>query len=573
MSSEPQTDPVFEPLGPAPDDAEGFDAWARRGHDGWQRTVVLDEARRRWADETRPVADRLLAGVWGSPVGAPPASELRSLLDDPGVDAVLRARAEAAIALERATPRSEEAVALIRQAVGALGDDVPIRTRLSVWLTAAQVYARVGNVPEALQLLATAGELVRADDTAPAWALVAIDAERLNLMAPRVPDRQQFAASVDQVAAAASALPPTPIAVDVVVKMSALLCALGAARRAERYAERVVALTGRVPEAVGARFQAQMVLADALLAAEGPESALVAQQAAIDTMAPLGPSPMLGWAHRGLAVHLRTLDRHAEAADAFGRASDTYREAGILADAAALRLEQAEALLHADRAEEATALAQGVLDGLDDVPEANRAVVALQANRVQALLAAAEGDLDGAAEHWLEVAELAPTVGRSDLEARLTAAQLYAADGDDAEADAQFLRAELSAAEEPDPARATATVMRVRAEVLRDAGRPEEAAEVARLAANHARTGGDEAQAVYLSVIAADSLHAAGESGAAVQLYEETIAAAAAAELRELQGAVHAGLAVVLRDLGRTGEAAIHEAEAQTRNPGAPPRR
>ena len=73
--------------------------------------------------------------------------------------------------------------------------------------------------------------------------------------------------------------------------------------------------------------------------------------------------------------------------------------------------------------------------------------------------------------------------------------------------------------------------------------------------------------------MAADSLHAAGESVAAVQLYDDTLQAARDAGMRELEGAVHAGYAAVLRDIGRTDEADAHEAEAQARNPGAPPPR
>jgi tetratricopeptide (TPR) repeat protein len=115
--------------------------------------------------------------------------------------------------------------------------------------------------------------------------------------------------------------------------------------------------------------------------------------------------------------------------------------------------------------------------------------------------------------------------------------------------------------------------MRARVDVLRDADRWDEAAELARVAANLARTSGDEAQAIYLSVVAADSLHRSGSSAAAVQLYEDTLGAARDANLPQLEGAVHAGLADVLRDLGRTEEADAHAAEAQARNPGAPPRR
>jgi tetratricopeptide (TPR) repeat protein len=573
VASEPQSDPSTEPFGAPPDDADAFDDWARRGHDTWQRGAVVAEAARRWADTDRAVPDRLLAGIWGASAGTPPASELLALVDDGAVGPVLRGRALAVAAVDMVAVRSDDALQLIEQALAAMGPAVPVRTRLSVWFAAAEVWARAGQVVEALGVLDQAGQEVGASSDAPPWALVAIDAQRLSLQAGQVQNREHLAGAADQVASAALRLDPTPSVVDVLIKMCGIFRELGAARRAEHYAERVLEATVGQPEALGPRFQAQLILAEVLAAAEGPEAALVPQRAAIDTVTPLGDSPMLGWAQRGLARSLRALDRNTEAAEEFGRAADTYARVGALVEPLVNRLDQAEALLYADRSEEAAAIVEQVQGGLDQLPESDRNGVALRAHVVRAHLSAADGDLDDAAEQWLEVAELAPEVGRSDLEARLTAAQLYAALGDDAEADAQFLRAELSAADAPDPAKATATVMRARVDVLRDADRWDEAAELARVAANLARTSGDDAQAIYLSVIAADSLHRSGSSAAAVQLYEDTLGAARDANLPQLEGAVHAGLADVLRDLGRTEEADAHAAEAQARNPGAPPRR
>lgn len=574
--SSPDPAAASDPLSPAPTDATdtaAFDQWARHGSDTWRRRAVLDEAARRWADSSRPVADRLLAGVWGHPVGIASGPELLALVEEPTIDAVLGARARAVAALDLVADRPDDAVRLVQEAMAALDGDVAIRTRLSVWLAASEVYARAGLPEESIKVLDAAGEATTAAADAPPWGLVVIDAERIALIAPRISDRDQVGAALDRVAAAAIALPPEPSAVEVVVKMAGLLGAMGAARRAEHYAEKVIDLTEGVPEALAPRFQAHLMLADARRLTEGPEAAMAAQQAAIDLMAPLGDSPMLAWARRGLAAQLRSQDSNDEAAEELGRAAGVYQRVGEHAEAAVMRLEQADALLYADRSEEATALVDAVVAGLDELPEEKRDAVRLGAHRAQAHLAAVDGDLDAAAEHWLEVAELAPSMGLSDLEARLTAAQLYATDGDDAEAEAQFLRAELSAADEADPARATAMVMRVRVDVLRDAGRSQEAAELARLAANHARTSGDEPQAIFLSVVAADSLHAAGESAAAVQLYDDTLHAAREAGLRDLEGAVHAGYGSVLRDLGRTEEADAHEAEARRLNPGAPPPR
>jgi tetratricopeptide (TPR) repeat protein len=545
----------------APLDPNAFDAWAREAADSWQRTRVFDEVARRWADPEASADQRALAAVWGAPGGLASIDDLTALVDDPAVDDVLRARLRATLAVSTVDADPDGAMALALAAVeGSAG--APIRTRLGIWLTAGEVHQRANRPDVAMRLLGDAGEAVKNDPDAPAWAFVAIDAERLGIAAPRSQNRAQFAASVEKVADAARALPPTPTVVDVLVKLGTLLSALGAAPRAEIYMEAVLAATVDVPEARAARFRALLVLADARFAVGEGDAAREAQREAIATIEPLGASPMLGWARRGLAVQLRADDRHAESVEEFEAAAEAYFEIGAPADAAMLRVEAAAALLQASDSEAAHSRVNDVLESLDDLADEQRIGVEVRANEVLAQVATTEGDLETAAEHWLEVADLASRIELSPLDAILAAAQLFAADGDLDESTAQFFRAELAAADERDPARASARVMRIRAETLRDAGHPEEAAEMARIAANHARAGGDEAQAVYLAVIAADSMHAAGDSAAAVQLYTETLAGEHIAAMPALQGAVHAGFAKLLHDLGRHAEAEVHDAEA-----------
>lgn len=567
MSTEPGPDPTdeltLEPLEPAPDGLDEFDAWARKGDDAWHRAEVHQEAGRRWADQQRPVAERLLAGIWGAGSGNPVATDLLPLLDDAGLDPVLAARARVAAALTLVAADPARAVEFVESALGVMADDVAFRTRLAVWLAAVEVLARTGRIPAALKVLDEAGRKAAETPGVPPWAAMAVDAERLMLMAPGVKDRKQLAPMAAQIASAAVKLPPTPTAIDISLKMSSLLVAAGAGREAERIAERVVAFTRKVPTAVGVLFQAQMVLADARLLTDGPEAALPEQLKAIAILSTQGPSPMLGLAWRGVGMTLRQLERNEESAEAFRKGAAAYAALGMTGYEHALRLDGAESLFHAEKLDEARELIEEVRGLLAEVDEAARAPHEMQANRILAYMAAEAGDLDTAAEHWLEVADLAPTAGLSDLEARLTAAQLYALDGDHAESDAQFLRAELSAAEAPDPAGATAEVMRVRAQVLRESGRSEEAAEHARLAANHARTSGDLAQAVYLLVVAGDSLHQAGNALASVQVFEEAVETAREAKMTELEATVHVSFAAVLKAMGRGPEAEVHEAQAR----------
>lgn len=545
---------------PAPADNDAFDEWARAASDGWQRSQVYAEATRRWSDPSLPLEHRALAAAWASPVGIPPVAELGPLADEPGLDAVLQARLRTALAAAVVGDDPAAASALMAQAVDAVSDpEVPIRTRLSVWLAASEVAVRTNRPADAVQILDAAGPAVKADATSPPWAVLAIDAERLSILALRSTDHKHLAGAANTIAEAARAVPPTPTAVDVIVRMGGLLARLGAARLAETHMEAVLQITEGLDETVGVRYQAHSVLAEVLFGLEGPEAAMAAQRQAIATVEPLGDTPMLAAAHRGLAMHLGALDRHGDAAAEFGAGAEVFQRLGMPYEAAALRYDRAAALLHDGEPAAARELAEQVSDDTEALPDDRRAPLEMRYHEVMAQVAAYDGELEQAADHWLEVADVAGRVGVSPLEAMLTAAQLFAASDDMDEAEAQFGRAELRAADEPDPAQATAMVMRLRAEALRDAGRAGDAAELARVAANHARTAGDEAQAIYLSVIAADSLHADGQSPAAVQLYGEILAAAREAGMPALEGVVHAAYAELLRGMGRVAEADEHD--------------
>lgn len=548
---------------PAPADLAAFDDWARQASDSWQRGLVHEEVERRWADGSLDGDERALLAAWGAPVGVPPVPTLQAIAADPGIDRVLRARIQAAVAQATAESDPEGAAALVAEVLPVADDGaLDVRTRLTLWLAVSEVYVRTGRPNDAMGVLNVAGRQVKDIADAPRWALPAIDVERLALAARSGQDREQLARSAHQIASVARQMPVEPTAVDVTLKAAGVLLSLGAAKPAENHFEGVIEATADLPGARGPRYQAQVGLAEALLRIEGPEAAIAVQREAIATVEPLGDSPMLGWAQRGLAVQLGAAERPREAAAAFSDAADIHDRLGLATDAAALRLEQAAALVQADDTAAATTLAESVAEVVAELPDPARTSLEMRLHQVFAQLASYEADLASAAEHWLEVAERAPKVGASPLDAQLTAAQLYAASGDVDEASILFARAELSAADAADPARATALVMRTHAETLRDVGRPGDAAELARVAANHARSSGDEAQAIYLSVIAADSLHEAGDSAAALQIYAETLQAAEGAEMPTLLGAVHSAHAKVLRSLGRDAEAAEAEASA-----------
>lgn len=556
---------------PAPTDPEAFDVWAREAVDSWQRSTVHREVERLWADPASTVHQRALAAVWGAPLGPASEAEMAELLRDDSLDPVIRARLQAALASVEITADPPEAVRLVEEALAAMSDpSVPIRTRLGVWLTASEVNVRANRPAEAMRVLQDAGEAIKADEETPMWAYLAIDAERLAILAGTGNRLDQVVASAEKVAQAALKLQPTPTVLDVAVKMGGLLAGVGASDLAERYITPVVKVTTGQPEARGVRFQALLVLADVLFTTGKVDEALAAQRDAIATVEPGGDSPMLGWAHRGAAMQLRSAERYQESAEAFATAAEVYDRIDRPYDAAALRLEQATSLLHGDDPEAARQITEAVETASEGLPEERRDAIEMRIHQVLAHIATYQHELEVAAEHWLEVADRATKVGISPMEAVLAAAQLFAADDDIDEANAQFVRAELLAADAKDPSQATAMVMRVRAEALRDAGHAQDAAELARVAANHARTSGDEAQAIYLSVIAADSLHAAGDSASATDLYDDTLEAAEAASMPSLKGAVHAGYAKVLRELGRAEEAAEHERAADRLGGGRP---
>lgn len=574
MATEPETEPVTEPVTEpsqptagqfpdAPGDLDGFDAWARLANDNFQRAALYAETTRRWADTTLSVDQRGLAGIWGAVVGRPSAAEVAPLLEGDALDPVIRARLQATVAVE-ATGDPDAAVKLVEAADATMNNtEVAIRTRLAVWLMVAEVYARTGRSQDAMGVLDRAGKAVRDAPDAPAWAPMVVDAERLSLVAPVTEDRSQILRAAETVASAARSISPSPASLDVLVKMGALLAAAGDPRKAEPFLEAVVQVTEAVPEARGLRFQAQLVLADVVGAVEGVEAAITAQRNAIETVTPMGDTPMLGWAQRGLGLHLRAAERFSESAEVFDAAVQLYGRLELSREVAAMTLERATSLIFADEPDQARTLTHEVLDGADSLPEDARGALQVRGNEVLAQAAAYDGNLEEAADHWLEVADLGSKLGFSPLDAHLEAARLFAANDDLDEARAQFARAEMAAADEEDPAKATAAVMRAQAETLRDVGEVEEAAEIARIASNHARTSGDEPQAIYLAVIAADALRASGDLQGAVQLYNENLAAAEAASMPMLKGSVHAAFALALREAGRGDEADIHDAEAK----------
>ncbi|NLD75868.1 MAG: hypothetical protein GX643_04290 [Acidimicrobiales bacterium] len=558
---------------PPPAETFAFDEWARERFDRWEQSLVLEEAGRRMSDPSSSQDERAMAAVWGAPAGVASVPEMETIAEDHSVDPVLRSRVRAVLASSIVGSDGEKAAVLVQLSLSEADDaSVHIRTRLSLYFAAVDVLVRVGRLEDALDVLKRAAAAAKADESAPEWALVAIDAEQLVIAARTGMDREQVARMADQIARVARQLDDTPSTVDVVLKASDVLMGLGAVKAAEAHYEAVAEGAADNPAARAPRYQALLGMAEARLRLEGPDAAIEAQREAIAAVEPLGDTPMLGWARRGLAVQILATDRYSDAADEFARSADVYDRIGLGIDAAALRLEQSAALIQDDDAPGARAVADAVAAAAEDMEEEKRLALELRVHQVYAQLAVYDGELEVAAEHWLEVADRATSTGQSPLEAELNAAQLFAAAGDIDEATAQFGRAELSAADVADPAKATARVMRTHAETLRQVGRSDEAAELARVASNLARASGDEAQAIYLSVIAADSLHGAGESEAALQLYRENLRAAEDAEMPSLLGAVHAAHAKLLRDLGRDDEAAAEEAKAAALGvaPGAP---
>lgn len=547
------------PLGPAPADSDGFDAWARLGNDTWRRDEVTREAQRRWADPTISTADRALAGLWAYPAGNPTVADLTELVDDPALDPVLRGRLQILAAIELIDSRPEEAVITANRALAAVADNVaPTRTRIGVWLSGAEVLARTGRPDLAMELLTQASTTVGTAADAPAWGRMVIEAEKLGILAPAAEDAKAVASAAHAVASEATTIEPSPPAFDVIVKMSGILAATGGGVAADPLLEYVLDHLEAVPEALGLRFQALMVLADVRFAHDGIDAAIEVQRRAIDTVAPLGDTPMLGWARRGLAFQLRAADRLGESAEQFGDAAAVLDRAGQNTDAGAMRLERATTELLNDSPDQAETIALDVLASLDEFEDPGRQVLELHATQILAQVATYQEMPGQAADRWLHVAELAQAVGASPLEARIAAAQLLAASGDLDASMALFDRAEMDASDASEPALAISAVLGQRAEVLHDAERFHDAAEMARVAANHARTGGDERQAVWLTLFAGEALLSAGEAGAAEPILRDALDQADTAGLTDLRATTHGHLADALTALGRDDEAKMH---------------
>jgi len=543
-------------LGPAPTDADGFDAWARAGSDGWLSDEVMQTALARWEDRSLSPSQRALAAIWANPSGEPSGDELAEIAADPDISPALQARLQALVALEQVATDPERATATATGALSTLSEqEVATRTRLGVWLAGAEVLARAGRPEQAVELLTRAGSAMVEATDAPPWGRSVIEAERLAILAPVSSEPMPVVAAARAVANDALALEMSPPVCDVIVKMAGLLVSLGAGAFAEAWLEPILEHTDGVTGAIGMRFQALMVLADIRMS-EDPEAAMVVQRRAVDLMSPLGQTPMLGWARRGLGFQLRAAERFDESAAEFDRAAESLQACSMPLDAAVMRLEQAGSLLLGHEPDRAETLALSVLAGLGELQGVQRQVVELQATQLLAQAATVQDSPGQAADRWLHVAELAEAAGASPLEARIAAGQLLAQSGDLTGSLALFDRAEVDAADHDEPSLATAAVLGQRAEVLAVAEFHYDAAELARIAANHARSGEDERQAIHLTLFAAEQMAASGDAGAAEPIAREGLEAAEEAKAVALVSRARRILAEVLTTLGREDEAA-----------------
>lgn len=562
------SDPAAVP--PVPADAEAFDAWARDELDRWRLPRVRQVAAAIWEDPASHPSWRAVAGIWlGGEDGPATPEELLAAAEVPGLPPFFSARLRAVAAGEVRATDPERARTLVDGAVAEVRDPaVDQRSRLAVLRTAAEIALRSGRLVDAVAVLDEARQVLGDEAAAPNREAIVVAAVQLDVIGAalaherrqpageRQPERitalaQACLHQARATAALAAAAPDVPAVISIRIGVARVLGDLGVIAEAEPLLASVDVATEGIDEALALRFQALLALADCRLDGAGPEAALEVQQRAIEAVRPLGATPMLAWAQRGLALQLRAAGRHEEAGPAFEAAVALMEQVGQPVDALQLRMEQARGLAEAGedategRTAEAAALVDRVLVGLDDLDPEARAQLEPGARDLAGRLASARLDHDAAIEHWLRLVDLAPTVGISVADPRSAAALEMARSGEVEEAELLFGQAEVDAADGPEPEYHLALVMGRRARVQHRAGEHEDAAELLRIAVNHARVAEDPVLVGRLSLQLAEAHEAHGQRQAAVDVLLDARAEGQAAGQDDLVAAADARLAAL----------------------------
>lgn len=540
-----------------PTDPAALDEWCRARFDGWDPSGATADALRVWAEPSSPVELRAVAAVWlaGSEAVAP--AELLAVADEPGLGPLLRARILVAVARDLPGEDPAEAGRLIDRARAAIdGVDVDADARVLVTANAARILWESGS-PDAAGLLASIDDLVGGDVSARARVQAA--GLRLDLASA---DPNRPVDGLDELAEVVIGLSepelPVPWAVHWAQRGAGMLADVGRLDDAAATLARTLTATDRQPAALPLRYQGFLTLADVQSARGDLDAALRAQRGAIEEIRALGPTPMLGWARRGLAFQLSRMGRLDEASTQFAEAATLLLDGGDLANGLRMGLERARVELDLDEPDRARRLADAVLDRLGEVGTEEQRELRTVGFEIAGQGAGRSGEHAVAARRFSALAEELNDPDDVPAAAWSMAALAHAQDGDPDGAEQAFERA-LASCEDgrtPEWARSLVEGRQARVSWWRDAN--DEAAELARRAADRALDFGDPRLAVeHLLLLAA--VHEEEERYEAMEaVLQEALVPLDDPELAHLAPEVHGRLAGALEALGRVDEAAAH---------------
>lgn len=549
---------------PAPDvplDPEAFDRWARDQVERWRHEDLAAVARPIWADPGQAAARRAVAALALRDEVA--TDDLRDLIGEARLPAEVEARVRVRVAAlasahERERAREEVATACVL-ADGVVG----VPERLSLWSSAGTLLVGWGDLDGAGRLLDRSVALLRepASSDLPASTHAEVEALALEVALGRhrvAPEEGRIdaltgtaRALIDRSRSVAPGHTPAVLG----LRAGSALLEVGEPQEAAAVLASVADATdaeaGLSAEALSVHFEALLALADARGATDGMEAAIEVQRQAIEAVRSLGPTPMLGWARRGLGHQLRAAGQTEEAVAELGRAVEVMGDVGQGLDAAVLRLDRGRTLLELGLASDALDEAEAVQEGLDQLPAEARSAVEVGAEELAADAVAALGRPEAAVARWLGVADLVESRGGCPAKAQAAAARLMAGAGDPTGALRLLDRAEETALR-LGTGSDRATVLARRAEVLWEGGLLDEAEDRARAASDLARQAGEESLAVGLTVLRAEIVLAGGEPDRAEVVLTAALDEADRARIPEgLVRTLEGRLAEVRRELGR----------------------
>jgi tetratricopeptide (TPR) repeat protein len=384
-----------------PDDPVAFGDWARGRLAAWDSASVAAASSILLVDDEADPALRAAAASWCAGFGEVP-DDVRALVYEPTIPTAIRAQLAIDLAdhapVEGDGPLLELASELLADDGGLTEED---RARLIPRLGSTLLHR--GDVAAASELSSQAMTLHERVGL-PAEGALRVQRLAFDLARAEVEQPGDLLPVARDVAEVSRPLLPTSWAAVALLDAAAVAVDAGASDEAARWATAADEAMVGFHEATSLRLRAALLLSD-IAGSEGRfDDAISVQRSAVELARELGDFP-LGWSRRGLGHLFRAVGRHDEAVVQYAEAADLLRRAGAVVEAAGLELDRAEVELGLREPDRAERLVAQVLESsaVDD-DEGGR--LRRRALELSARARAQRGDPRGAADRWIELAEL-----------------------------------------------------------------------------------------------------------------------------------------------------------------------